>query len=215
MTSLAQQCSDDGENIPVDQFCELLESIVLLLRGMGSMMSTAFSDVAEKAEIMRRNKKFMLELLQKAHAISLNATIDEEIALGVIECNGDNNKKKLDKSKYISWEGTYNSTGRNLVRMWWLTKFLTKLLDNLINQHNLSLVSSCQDAYTAGFADHHPWLVRKGAGLAMMAAGQKEALIAKWGVTNVEEARPALEHFTKLRDQLHQLLSSRNLLDLP
>merc|ERR1712014_493942 len=100
-----------------------------------------------------------------------------------------------------SWEAQYNSSGRNLVRMWWLTKFLTKLLDNLINRHDLTLVAACQDAYTTGFA--------------MMAAGQKEALIAKWGVSNIEEARPALEAFTNLRDQLHQLLSSRDLLNLP
>ena len=165
---------------------------------------------------MRRNKNFFINNLQKAEqAQTLNATIDEEIALEVIQLNGENNKKKLDKAKMTSWEAQYNSTGRNLVRMWWLTKFLTKLLDNLINRHDMTLVAACQDAYTTGFADHHPWLVRKGAGLAMMAAGQKEALIAKWGVSNVEEARPALEAFTNLRDQLHQLLSSKDLLALP
>ena len=150
---------------------------------------------------MRRNKNFFTTNLQKAEAAqSLNATILEEIALGVIQCNGDNNKKKLDKSKHTSWEIQYNSTGRNLVRMWWLTKFLTKLLDNLINNHAMTLVAACQDAYATGFADHHPWIVRKGAGLAMMAAGQKEALIQKWGVTNVEDARPAWEAFQTLRD---------------
>ena len=125
----------------------------------------------EKAEIMRRNKAFMVEKLSKAADISLNATIDEEIALSVIRCNGDNNKKEVDKSKKDSWEMKYNSTGRNLVRMWWLTKFLTKLLENLVTNDKMTLVQACQDAYQVGFAEHHPWLVRKGAGLAMMAAG--------------------------------------------
>ena len=114
-----------------------------------------------------------------------------------------------------TWEGKYNSTGRNLVRMWWLTKFLSKLLHNLINNVDMTLVAACQDAYTTGFADHHPWLVRKGAGLAMMAAGSKEALIAKWGISDINEARPALASFETLRDQVDALLSSRNLKDLP
>ena len=43
MTTLGQQCSANGDAIPVDEFCSLLESIVQLLQGMGSMMSMAFS----------------------------------------------------------------------------------------------------------------------------------------------------------------------------
>ena len=79
----------------------------------------------------------------------------------------------------------------------------------------MTLVAACKDAYATGFAEHHPWLVRTGAGLAMNAAGQKAALLAKWGVTDANEARPCLEHFTVLRDQLHTFLNSRSLLALP
>ena len=53
MTKLARKCSADGSSIPTEHFCALLDSIVLLLQGMGSMMSKAFSDVAEKSVIMR------------------------------------------------------------------------------------------------------------------------------------------------------------------
>ena len=99
--------------------------------------------------------------------------------------------------------------------MWWLTKFLTKLLDNLINNADMTLVAACKDAYQTGFADHHPWLVRTGAGLAMNAAGNKDALVAKWGVSNISEAAPCLAHFTALRDQLSALLDQRDLKALP
>ena len=92
---------------------------------------------------MGRNKAFMMQQFSKAANLSLNETIDEEIKQAVIALNGDNNKKKLDKSKSGSWEYTYNSTARNLVRMWWLSKFLTRLLDNLINNPNMTLVQSC------------------------------------------------------------------------
>lgn len=79
----------------------------------------------------------------------------------------------------------------------------------------MTLVQGCQDAYQVGFAQHHPWLVRKGAGMAMGLAGAKAALLQKWGVQSAEEARPALDAMTKLRDHLQKLLSTRDLLDLP
>ena len=43
MTELATICSADPQNIPTNEFCELLDVIVLLLKSMGSMMSIAFS----------------------------------------------------------------------------------------------------------------------------------------------------------------------------
>lgn len=64
---------------------------------------------------------------------TLNGAIATELAEGVTELNGDNNKKKLDSEARATWKGKYNSTARNLVRMWWLTKFLSALLDNLVN----------------------------------------------------------------------------------
>ena len=92
---------------------------------------------------MRKNLAFLVEKLGKDENLSLNGCIDEEIALQVIRCNGENNKKEVDKSKKDSWEMKYNSSGRNLVRMWWLTKFLTKLFDNLLNNNDMTLVAAC------------------------------------------------------------------------
>ena len=84
MTELAKYCAEDGESIPTDEFCDLLDLIVLLLRGMGSLMSTAFSDVSEKSVAMRANKAFMMQQFGKDDELSLNEMIDEEIALGIV-----------------------------------------------------------------------------------------------------------------------------------
>ena len=43
MTELAQACAADANAIPVDEFSGLLMQTVGLLKGMGSMMSIAFS----------------------------------------------------------------------------------------------------------------------------------------------------------------------------
>ena len=99
---------------------------------------------------MRKNKAFMIEKFG-LEAMYLNETIDEELQRNIARLNGDNNKKELAKLggsfANDAWERKYNSTARNLVRMWWLTKFLTKLLDNLINQSDMTLVNACRDAY--------------------------------------------------------------------
>ena len=78
MTKLAKRCSADASRIPTEHFCALLDSIVLMLQSMGSMMSSAFSDVAEKSVIMRKNKAFMIEKFGR-EAMYLNETIDEEL----------------------------------------------------------------------------------------------------------------------------------------
>ena len=163
---------------------------------------------------MRANKALFIAMHGKDASLSITQIVEEEIARNVIRCNGDNNKKELDKSKQGSWEWTYNSTGRNLVRMHWLCNFVKKILENLLTTE-MTLVAACQDAYTYGFGDHHGWLVRKGAGLAMMAAGQKSAFIGRWGVNNIEEGRPALDNLAVLCERLNHLLGSKNLLDLP
>ena len=92
---------------------------------------------------MKANKKFMIEMLAKDETLGIFAAIEEEIKQNVVRCNGDNNAKECEKSLKGRWQYSYNSTGRNLVRMWWLTKFMTKLLENLINNTEMTLVQAC------------------------------------------------------------------------
>ena len=55
-------CAANAENMDNDIFAEMLDEIVLLLAGFGKALSMAFSDVKEKAEATRKNKKFLCEL---------------------------------------------------------------------------------------------------------------------------------------------------------
>ena len=96
---------------------------------------------------MMKNKAFMIANMGMDESLSINGQIAQEIAVGVARLNGNNNSKECTKDKKNSWEWTYNSTSRNLVRMWWLTKFLTQLLDSLINNNEMTLVAACQHAY--------------------------------------------------------------------
>ena len=135
------------------------------------------------------------------------------MSLGINKCNGKNNSKFVDAAKpQDSWEHKYKSTAGAAVAMWMFIRYLTKLVDNLVNNEEMSFVGACQDAYSKIFQNLHPWLVRQAAKLAMLAAGSKATLMQTWGVENVEEARPLLDNLTKLCDVLMQLLDARELI---
>lgn len=68
---------------------------------MGSMMSSAFSDVSLKSSVMRKNKDFMVENFGLT-TLSLNAIVFEELQRDVAKLNGQNNAKELAKM-----EGTF------------------------------------------------------------------------------------------------------------
>jgi len=131
-------------------------------------------DVKSKSDIIRANKVFVIENLKFAENLSLQELINAEVSMGVSRLNASNNSKELDKTKKGSWEWTYNSSARNLVRMWWLTKFCSHLFDLLLNSPEIPLSTCCQTAYKDQFGPHHPWIIRKGAGLAMKAAGTRD-----------------------------------------
>ena len=148
----------------------------MLLGSFGKAMYIDFKDVKDKAADMRKNKAFMIETMGKAEEISLQQVVMAEVDMKIIELNGENNGKMLPKNKKDSWEWTYASTGRHLVRMHWLTKFVATLFDILTTDDDAELGKALRDSYDAAFAPHHPWIVRKGAGLAMRAAPSKETL---------------------------------------
>ena len=118
--------------------------------------------------------------------------------LGVVMLNGyigNNNQKLLPKSKKGTWEWTYCSSGRHLVRMHWMTIFVYSIFDILMTDEQASLVSACKDSYERAFGAHHPWIVRKAAGLGMRAAPSKETLKTAMKIKDFDELTSVKEGF--------------------
>ena len=63
MTELSTICAADPQNIPTNEFCELLDVIVLLLKSMGSMMSIAFSGKFRNNYILNLAEGMMSSIL--------------------------------------------------------------------------------------------------------------------------------------------------------
>ena len=127
-------CADNLEAIPVGAFCAMLDEIVNLLGALGKALFMAFKDVKDKALDMKKNKEFIVNTMNKPDDITLQQIVLLEVELGVIKCAGDNNSKVLPKSKKDSWEWTYTSVGRHLVRCWWLSHFMAILFTTLVHQ---------------------------------------------------------------------------------
>ena len=117
-----------------------------------------------------------------------------EKELGVVMLNGyigNNNAKLLPKSKKGSWEWTYCSSGRHLVRMHWLTIYINSIFEILMNNEQATLSKALTDSYELAFAAHHPWIVRKAAGLGMKAAPNKQTLMETMQIKSFEDLKRA------------------------
>jgi len=90
----------------------------------------------------------------------------------VAELNGYNNYKLLKKEQKGTWQYTYSSTARNTVRLSWMSVFNDCVLNQLFDTDK-ELYRISQGCYAKAFADHHPWIVRKAAFVALYFVGNR------------------------------------------
>ena len=82
-----------------------------------------------------------------------------------------------------SWQYTYASTGRTVVRNLWLLDFLHILMQRVGNDATVTLPAATREAYDKGLGPHHAWILRKAAGAAMMAVMSREKFEQTTGAT--------------------------------
>lgn len=93
------------------------------------------------------------------------------------QLNGDNNSKLLPKDKKGEWEYKYVSTTRTVLRNLWLLDFFEILFQNLNENREETLGHIAKEAYNKGLAPHHPWIVRQGAKIGLLAVPHKETFM--------------------------------------
>jgi len=96
------------------------------------------------------------------------------------EFNGENNKKIMKKYKgddVKPWMKKYCSTARTLVRGAWFFDFLACLIGQICHDRTAKTSKMAVKAYDTGLAPHHPWALRKTAGLALKAIKSREKFL--------------------------------------
>lgn len=127
---------------------------------------------------MRNNRQLFNDQFQFQG--TLEQFVQKEAELKVQELNGDNNKgliKKMAKDEVQPWMAKYISTSRHLYRGCWFFEFLTEIFQNCYIDRKSKLSKLAGDAYNKSLGPHHPWVLRKVAGAAMVAVNYREVFI--------------------------------------
>ena len=84
--------------------------------------------------------------------------------------------KKGQKFKN-EWEAKYTSTARTVLRNIWLLDFVSLFFDSVNKNRAGKLSEIAKESYSQTLGNHHPWVVRQAAKVAMFAVPSREALI--------------------------------------
>ena len=112
---------------------------------MSTLLGIAFSDVNEKVAIMRLrtseypNQKGIMDIIQK------------EKERGVLEMNGDNNKKLSSQPELKN----YVSLGRTLLRMMRFMDYLKIMFTEILEKRNIKISEACSTAYMTALYPYH------------------------------------------------------------
>ena len=132
-------------------------------------MGAAFSDVLEKTSIIRERSKLYNEPL-------FFTLVQKEIALGVHQCNGENNKSVLTKELYKKYK-EYISGSRSMLRMMWFMNYLIIMFTEIYSKKTAKISDCSSKAYDEALSPNHTFFVRTAARVAMGFCPDRKDLI--------------------------------------
>ncbi|KAJ6643928.1 Ceramide-1-phosphate transfer protein [Pseudolycoriella hygida] len=189
---------ESNENdVYVDNYLEGFTELNKFFSLMGTVFGFVSSDVKSKIEILREFRK--KENFEKF--VTFNSMLNYEKTTGL-----------LNKSDYVSGS-------RTLLRLHRGLDFIREFLWNLSKLSPSEKTSAvCQSAYNQTLAQYHPWLVRKGATVAMYTMPTRDQLLNKvcLDVDFAIQLLPEMLETTKIvYDRTQQLFTDLDLHGLP
>lgn len=162
--------------------------------------------------------------------ISKDAVNKIKILVGHLE--GENGPKYVTVQSMVKYElasdlvdltkrGNYPESGcRTLLRLHRALRWLELFLERLRTSSEDSKTSvMCAEAYNESLAQHHPWLVRKAAGMAFCVLPGRQAFFEVMNVGPPEQVVAMLGEAVPLISEVYQvtetLYAQHDLLDLP
>lgn len=154
-----EQCLAGEDDVFIDAYLEAFKELYKFFSLMGTVFGFVSSDVKEKVEILEKLRKHQdhgekFESVQK-----------------MMDYERDGNL--LYKKDYVSGCRTLLRLHRGLDFIYLFLKRLGEL------ETNANTCAVCQSAYNETLAQFHPWLIRKGAVMAMYAMPSRDHLLEK------------------------------------
>lgn len=154
------QCLVGENDVFIDAYLEAFRELYKFFSLMGTVFGFVSSDVKEKVEI-----------LQKLRSQKENPEKFETVQI-MMEYERDANL--LDKKDYVSGSRTMLRLHRGLDFIYVFLKRLGELTEGDAKTNGI-----CQTSYNETLAQFHPWLIRKGAIVAMYALPTRDQLLEK------------------------------------
>ncbi|CAL8126914.1 unnamed protein product [Orchesella dallaii] len=190
----------DGE-VDMDEYIKIFQQLYKFFCMLGTVFGFIGSDVKSKIEILQGHRNGE----NTTHYETVEKMITFEKTTDYIHSN-----------KETSGSRTFLRLHRSLI---FVSMFLGKM-DSIGDQDGISRI--CKDAYAQTLAKFHPWLIQKGAGIAMLGLPTKKDLILKVstnGPVESNEVGPLMQDVIRrthqIYDQCEELYTKHDLHSLP
>ncbi|XP_041654488.1 ceramide-1-phosphate transfer protein [Cheilinus undulatus] len=195
-------CLSENKEVYLEHYVAGWRGLVKFLNSLGSVFGFISKDAVNKIKILVA----YLEGENGSQYVTIQLMLKYELDSGLVD---------------LTKRGNHPESGcRTLLRLHRALRWLELFLERLRTSSEDSKTSvMCAESYNESLAQHHPWLVRKAAGMAfcvlpgrpaffeVMNVGTPEQVVAMLG-----EALPLISEVYQITEELY---AQNNMLDLP
>ncbi|XP_041801816.1 ceramide-1-phosphate transfer protein [Chelmon rostratus] len=195
-------CLSESKEVYLEHYVAGWRGLVKFLNSLGSVFGFISKDAVNKIKILVSH----LDGENGSQYITVQSMVKYELE-----------KELVDLSK----RGSHPESGcRTLLRLHRALRWLELFLERLRTSSEDSKTSvMCAEAYNESLAQHHPWVIRKAAGMAFCVLPGRPAFLEVMNVGTPEQAVAMLGEALPLISEVYQiteeLYAQHNLLDLP
>ncbi|KAK2824983.1 hypothetical protein Q7C36_018910 [Tachysurus vachellii] len=192
----------DNKEVFIKYYISGWRELVSFMNSLGSVFSFISKDAVNKIQILEN----LLMGENGTHYLTVQSMVKYEL---------DNELVDLAKRSSHPESGC-----RTLLRLHRALRWLQLFLESLRTSTEDSKTSvMCSEAYNASLSPHHPWIIRKAAGMAFCALPSRNAFFEVMNAGSDQEVITLLGEALPLISEVHQitedLYAKNNLLDLP
>ncbi|CAL8325897.1 unnamed protein product [Merluccius merluccius] len=195
-------CLSEDEHVSLEHYVAGWRGLVKFMNSLGNVFTFISKDAVSKIQILVN----FLNGENGSHYVTIQSMVKYELENGLVD---------------VSKRGTHPESGcRTLLRLHRALRWLELFLERLrISKEDGKTSVMCADAYNESLSQHHPWVIRKAAGMAFCVLPGRPTFFEVMNVGSTEkvvemlgEAVPMISKVYKITEDLYV---QNNLLELP
>ncbi|KAM9856046.1 ceramide-1-phosphate transfer protein isoform 1-T2 [Aulostomus maculatus] len=195
-------CLSDDKEVSVEHYVAGWRGLVKFLNSLGNVFGFISKDAVNKIQILVSH----LRGENGSQYVTVQSMVRYELEGGLVD---------------LSKRGSHPESGcRTLLRLHRALRWLELFLERLRTSNEDGKTSiMCAEAYNESLSQHHPWVVRKAAGMAFCMLPSRPAFFEVMNVGPPEQVVAMLGEAVPLISEVYQvteeLYAQHNLLELP